>query len=50
MMALQGGGGQSDEEEEQEEEPELMQIISYRLDSKRRHSDLSRFDSGATAA
>jgi hypothetical protein len=31
MMALQGGGGGTEEEEE-EDEPELMQIISYRLD------------------
>jgi hypothetical protein len=31
MMALQGGAGQVEEEEE-EEEPELMQVISYRLD------------------
>jgi hypothetical protein len=34
MMALQGGGSQAEEEEEEaEEEPELMQIISYRLES-----------------
>ncbi|MHC4165104.1 MAG: 6-bladed beta-propeller [Planctomycetota bacterium] len=32
MMALQGGPSQSEEGEEEEEEPELMQIISYRLD------------------
>ena len=30
MMALQGGGG-GEQEEEAEEEPELMQIISYRV-------------------